>query len=89
MTDIGRLCEKLYAKIEWQKMPLTMSAYEKQQMLIDAITYGIEDLFVVTGRALTYSGYNYEVDGETGFASEFSYDLLLDEELYVLCRAQI
>ena len=66
-----------------------MSTEEKQQMLIDAITYGIEDLFVVTGRALTYYGYEYVTDEETGIISEFSYDLLLDEELYVLCRAQI
>lgn len=89
MTDIGKLCNKLQHKIEWQKMPLTMSTEEKQQMLIDAITYGIEDLFVVTGRALTYYGYEYVADEETGIISEFSYDLLLDEELYVLCRAQI
>lgn len=89
MTDIGKLCEKLYRKIEWQKMPLSMSTEEKQQMLIDAITYGIEDLFVITGRALTYYGYVYTTDEETGVISEFSYDLLLDEELYVLCKAQI
>ena len=89
MTDIGKLCEKLYRKIEWQKMPLSMSTEEKQQMLIDAITYGIEDLFVITGRALTYYGYAYTADEETGAISEFSYDLLLDEELYVLCKAQI
>lgn len=89
MTDIGKLCEKLQGKIEWQKMPLTMSDNEKRQMLVDAITYGIEDLFVVTGRALTYSGYSYNADEETGIVSEFSYDLMLDEELYVLCRAQI
>lgn len=89
MTDIGRLCEKLYRKIEWQKMPLSMSTEEKQQMLINAVMYGIEDLFVVTGRALTYYDYQYTADEDTGMISEFSYDLMLDEEMYVLCRAQI
>lgn len=89
MTDIGKLCEKLYRKIEWQKMPLSMTTEEKQQMLIDAVVSGIEDLFVITGRALTYYDYQYTVDEETGVISEFSYDLMLDEELYVLCRAQI
>lgn len=89
MTDIGKLCEKLYRKIEWQKMPLSMTTEEKQQMLIDAVVSGIEDLFVITGRALTYYDYQYTVDEETGVISEFSYDLMFDEELYVLCRAQI
>ena len=89
MTDIGKLCEKLYRKIEWQKMPLSMTTEEKQQMLIAAVVSGIEDLFVITGRALTYYDYQYKADEETGLISEFSYDLMLDEELYVLCRAQI
>lgn len=89
MTDIGKLCEKLYRKIEWQKMPLSMTTEEKQQMLIAAVVSGIEDLFVITGRALTYYDYQYTSDEETGVISEFSYDLMLDEELYVLCRAQI
>ena len=89
MTDIGRLCEKLYHKIEWQKMPLSMRMEQKHEMLIDAIIHGIEDLFVVTGRALSYNGYEYGLDSETGIISEFSYDLQLDEELYVLCKAEI
>lgn len=89
MTDIGKLCEKLYHKIEWQKMPLSMTNDGKRQMLIDAVVCGIEDLFVVTGRALTYYDYQYIADEETGAISEFSYELMLDEELYVLCRAQI
>lgn len=37
MTDIGKLCEELYRKIEWQKMPLSMSAEDRQQMLLSAI----------------------------------------------------
>lgn len=89
MTDIGKLCEELYRKIEWQKMPLSMSAEDRQQMLLSAIEQGIEDLFVVTGRALEYQTHTYMLDAETGQISEFNQDLLLDEELQVLCRAQI
>lgn len=89
MTDIGKLCERLQHKVEWQKTPISMSDEDKQNMLIEAIVYGIEDLFVVTGRAMTYQNYTYTTDKESGLVSEFSYDLLLDEELYVLCRAQI
>lgn len=89
MTDIGRLCEKLYHRIEWQKMPIQPTDDEYGDMLIRAIVHAIEDLFVVTGRALTYYDYEYTIDEETGKVSEFSYELLLDEELYVLCKAQI
>lgn len=89
MTDIGKLCEDLYRRIEWQKMPLSMSTAEKERMLAEAIIWGIKDLFVITGRATTYYGHNYIYDEETGAVSEFSYDLLLDEEMYVMCKAQI
>jgi len=89
MTDIGKLCEKLYSKIEWQKMPLSMSTDEQEIMLVNAIVEGIKDLFVVTGRAVTYYGFTYTEDPGTGLVSEFSYDLLLDEEMYVLCKAQM
>lgn len=57
MTDIGKLCEKLYGQVEWQKMPISVTTEDKHKMLIDAIVHGIEDLFVVTGRALSYKEY--------------------------------
>ena len=88
MTDIGKLCEKLYNKIEWQKMPIVNSSKEYKNMLINAVVAGLEDLFVVTGRAASYYSYEYVRDDD-GNISEFSYDLPLDEELYVLCFAQI
>lgn len=58
-------------------------------MISNAIVEGIEDLFVVTGRAAAYSNYSYVYDEYTGAVSEFSYDLLLDEQMYVMCYAQI
>lgn len=58
-------------------------------MIYGAIVNGIEDLFVVTGRAGSYDSYSYVYDPETGKPSEFSYTLKLDEKLYVLAHAQI
>lgn len=89
MTDIGALCKKLYKKIEWQKLPIQYTEDEYTDMLVSAIVDGIEDLFVVTGRALSYYNYSYINDEESGIVSEFTYTLLLDEELYVLCKAQM
>ena len=89
MTDIGKLCEELYQKIEWQKMPLSMSATQKEDMLISAVIEGIKDLFVVTGRATQYGQHSFTYDKETGKASEFTYNLMLDEEMYVMCKAQM
>ena len=83
MTDIGGLSEKLYQKIEWQKLPAGMTSEEKTRMLKNAIIEGIEDLFVVTGRAASYSSYTYNEN------DEFSYDLLLDERMYVMCYAEM
>ena len=56
-------------------------------MINYAIIEAIEDLFVVTGRANAYSNYTWEY--EDGHASEFSYDLKVDERMYVMCYAQI
>lgn len=96
MTDLGKLCERVYKKIEWQKFPVEYSSEDKQRMILDAIINAIQDLFVVTGRASSYYSYEYkceETEDEEGnitqIPSEFSYTLLLDEELYVLCAAQI
>lgn len=89
MTDLGRLCERLYQKVEWQKMPISESPDEIQDMLIYCIVDAIEDLFVVTGRAGEYQDYSYGIDEIYEKPTTFSYDLLLDEELYVLARAQI
>lgn len=64
-------------------MPPGMKKIEKENMLRDAIIEGIEDLFIVTGRAASYANYTITPN------DEFSYDLLLDEKMYVMCCAQI
>lgn len=91
MTDIGALSEQIYKKIEWQRFPIGFTNSEKVQMIRDELIFAIKDLFVVTGRAMEYSNYEFlteEVNGEN-IISEFTYDLLLDEEMYVLCKAQV
>lgn len=89
MTDIGQLCQELYDRIEWQKMPQNLNTVEFQGMLVRALVYGIEDMFVITGRAGSYDNYEYSYEGDPPEISEFSYTLMLDEKMYVLCRAQI
>lgn len=87
MTDIGALCQQVYAKIEWQRFPPTYSDGDKEVMVANAVVEAIKDMFIVTGRALQYSNYTYTY--EYDIPSEFSYTLLLDEEMYVICKAQI
>lgn len=89
MTDIGELCAKVYDKIEWQKFPAGMNNDEKTEMIQNAVIEGIEDLFVITGRAAAYGNHSYVVDEWEGVVSEFSYDLQLDERMYVICYAQV
>ena len=87
MTDIGALCERVYEKIEWQRFPVGFSDPQREQMILNNIIEAIKDLFVVTGRAQEY--YDYEYVYEAGVPSEFTYTLQLDEEMYVLCKAQV
>ena len=89
MTDFGKLCEKVYYQIEWQKLPSTMSTVQKENMIGHAVKFAIEDMFVVTGRYAEYMNYSYKLDEDEMTETTFSYTLSLDEELYVICRAQI
>jgi hypothetical protein len=83
MTDFGKLCEKVFYQIEWQKLPAAMTSKDKEKMIVDATKHAIEDMFVVTGRQSEYAQYDYVME------SEFTYTLSLDEELYVICMAQV
>lgn len=92
MTDLGALCKRIYEKIEWQRFPVGFTDAQKQEMILNELIEAIKDLFVVTGRALEYYDYEYiyeEQEDGTLIPSEFTYELLLDEELYVLCKAQV
>ena len=92
MTDLGALCKRIYDKIEWQRFPVGFTDTQKQEMILNELIEAIKDLFVVTGRAMEYYDYDYvyeEQEDGTLVPSEFSYDLILDEELYVICKAQV
>ena len=92
MTDLGALCKRIYEKIEWQRFPVGFTDAQKQEMILNELIEAIKDLFVVTGRALEYYDYEYiyeEQEDGTLIPSEFTYELFLDEELYVLCKAQV
>lgn len=92
MTDLGALCKRIYEKIEWQRFPVGFTNAQKQEMILSELIEAIKDLFVVTGRALEYNDYDYvyeEQEDGTLIPSEFTYELLLDEEMYVLCKAQV
>ena len=92
MTDLGALCKRIYDKIEWQRFPVGFTDVQKQEMILNELIEAIKDLFVVTGRAMEYYDYDYvyeEQEDGTLIPSEFTYDLILDEELYVICKAQV
>lgn len=92
MTDLGALCKRVYDKIEWQRFPVGFTDGQKQEMILAEVIEAIKDLFVVTGRATEYYHYGYiyeETEDGISVPSEFTYELMLDEEMYVLCKAQV
>ena len=59
MTDLGKLCERIYNGIEWQKFPVGYTDAAKERMILNSLMDAIRDLFVVTGRNSDYSRYLY------------------------------
>ena len=83
MTDIMALAYRLYQRIEWQNVPEAVT----QEDLSGAIADAIRDLYVMTGRALTFSEDMFTKDGFTYLY--FADELKLDEEEYVLATAEV
>ena len=83
MTDISKLAQWLFERVEWQRVPNDVS----QDDLSAYIAGGIRHLYVITGRAAEFSDSLFEVEG--GLYVSFAKDLLLDEEQYVLLTAEI
>lgn len=83
MTDIMKLANTLYTRIEWQNVPETVT----QEDLTELIADGIRHLYVMTGRALTFDENKFikEQDMYLWFVD----DLPLDEKEYVLATAEI
>ena len=83
MTDVIGLASRLFNRIEWQRVPDTVTREDLTEMIADAIRY----LYVVTGRTEQFKDDMFTVSG--GLYSTFSQTLLLDEQEYVLLTAEI
>ena len=84
MTDIGELTTRLMEITAWQRTPVTLQPADYAKMIL----YGIRDLYIMTGRALSLRDDMFSGDGGV-FPSTFSEDLFVDEQEYVLTCAQI
>lgn len=83
-TSISMLADKLKKKTDWQRTPTPL--YEDDY--IGMVIYGIERMYVDTGRASAYDTSFVSTDDETGEVL-FEKDLPIDEQAYVLLCAQI
>ena len=84
MTDVVALAQRLYRKINQQTTPEPVGWVDLVHMIEDAI----EDLYVISGRALLFDDDLFETD-ESGNVCNFAEDLALDEKKWVILKAQI
>lgn len=83
MTNVTHIAERLFRKIKWQEVPEEVNNEDLICLVCDAI----RKLYVISGRALTFSEDMF-VDDEH-FEIMFSEDLQLDETEWVLLECQI
>ncbi len=83
MTDLVRLAEALFDRIEWQNVPDTVDMVDIGKYIANAIRH----LYTMTGRALRFSEDMFQMEGDMYVS--FSESLALDEREYVLLSAQI
>ena len=83
MTDMELLAERLYRRIKWQSVPEDVT----KEDLTTYIAESIRHLYVMTGRSSSFSEdwFTHEADIYT----EFSQDLPIDEQEYVLVSAEV
>lgn len=84
MTDVKKLAEQLYRKINQQNVP---DEVDKDD-LVFLIKEAIEHLYVISGRTFLYSEDKFTLD-DYDVPESFADDLELDERQYVVQRAQI
>lgn len=84
MTDLLALTEKFAREIEWQIVPDDLTLDD----CIPFVLTGIQKLYVMTGRAMSYSD-ALVIKDENGYAIGFNETFPLDEELYILTCAKI
>ena len=82
MTDITNLAEQLREMTAWQKTPEVITDQQYEEMIAN----GIRTLFIDTGRAAKYGKYETI---EQDMHLYFTYDMMIDEEKYVMLTAQI
>lgn len=84
MTDVVKLANRLYRRINQQTTPEPVGWID----LVYLIEEAIEDLYVISGRAELFSEEMFVFD-EIGGTCTFAEDLTLDERKWVLLKAQI
>lgn len=83
MTDVVNLARRLFQRIEWQSVPDAVGEDELIEFVADAIRY----LYVMTGRTMQFTEDMFI--SEDGLYVQFTGDLMLDEQEYVLVTAEI
>ena len=86
-TSINELAQKLQYLVSWQETPVEMT-FEDYLVFTKM---GFEEMIIDTGRATDFnrSSFYTEQDEEGNIIEMNSYDLLIDEEAYVVLCAQI
>lgn len=84
MTDVVNLAQRLHRKINAQRTPEEVHWTDQVNWIAEAIRH----LYVISGRALTFSEDLFLYD-ESGNVESFENDLRLDEQEWVLLDAQI
>ena len=84
MTDVVKLANRLYRKVNQQQTPVPVGWIDLVQKIEDAI----EDLYVISGRSSQFSEDMFEVD-ESGSVCTFAADLELDERKWIVKKAEI
>ena len=83
MTDIVALSKRLFDRIEWQRVPDTVTREDLSRYICNAI----RDLYIMTGRAEQFREDWFTVQGDLYVA--FSESLPIDEQEYILVSAEI
>lgn len=82
MTDIMKLAEELFTRIEWQSVNDPVTIEDMTGYIVEAI----KTLYVMTGRAMLFSD---DLIIKTEETYVFKETLPLDEQEYVLVTAQV
>ena len=83
-TNLIELAEKFAREIEWQLVPDDLTLDD----CVPFVLAGIQKLYVMTGRALSYR-VELIIKDEGGFPIGFNATFPLDEEMYILTYAKI